>query len=75
VYDVETRALVQAVKRNHERVPEDFMFQLTDAEVVILRSQLEITKGGLKFRPRRVGGVQSPEKRAYPRAGAKGRGH
>ena len=32
MYNVETRVLNQAVKRNIERVPEDFMFQLTDEE-------------------------------------------
>lgn len=39
LYDVETRALNQAVKRNAERFPGDFMFQLTEAEVEILVSQ------------------------------------
>lgn len=32
LYEVETRALNQAVKRNLERFPDDFMFQLTTAE-------------------------------------------
>lgn len=32
IYQVETRALNQAVKRNRDRFPEDFMFQLTDDE-------------------------------------------
>jgi hypothetical protein len=32
MYEVETRALKQAVKRNTDRFPEDFMFQLTKAE-------------------------------------------
>jgi ORF6N domain len=32
LYGVETRVLVQAVKRNLERFPEDFMFRLTDQE-------------------------------------------
>ena len=32
LYRVETRALVQAVKRNVERFPEHFMFQLTQQE-------------------------------------------
>ena len=32
LYQVEARALVQAVKRNIERFPEDFMFQFTRAE-------------------------------------------
>ena len=31
LYEVETRVLVQAVKRNVDRFPEDFMFQLTKA--------------------------------------------
>ena len=33
LYGVETRALKQAVRRNLERFPEDFMFQLTDNEI------------------------------------------
>ena len=32
LYEVETRALIQAVKRNIDRFPEDFMFQLTTEE-------------------------------------------
>jgi len=32
LYGVSTRALNQAVKRNRERFPEDFMFRLTEAE-------------------------------------------
>jgi len=39
LYNVETKALNQAVKRNPERFPEDFMFQLTQDEFNILRSQ------------------------------------
>jgi len=40
MYGVETRALNQAVKRNIERFPEDFMFHLTKGELEILRSQI-----------------------------------
>ena len=40
MYGVETKALNQAVKRNIERFPEDFMFQLTKGEWEILRSQI-----------------------------------
>ena len=40
LYGVETRALNQAVKRNIERFPEDFMFQLTKEEAGDLRSQI-----------------------------------
>jgi len=39
MYQVETRTLNQAVTRNIERFPEDFMFQLTEDEYKILRSQ------------------------------------
>ena len=39
LYGVATKALVQAVKRNLERFPADFMFQLTEQEVRALRSQ------------------------------------
>jgi hypothetical protein len=42
LYDVETKRLNEAVKRNLERFPERFMFQLTDEEWVNLRSQFEI---------------------------------
>ena len=40
MYGVETRALNQAVKRNIERFPEDFMFQLTKGESEILTKQI-----------------------------------
>src|SRR5215813_5713364 len=39
LYGVATKALNQAVKRNRERFPDDFMFQLTTEEVLALRSQ------------------------------------
>ena len=39
LYNVETRALNQAVKRNIKRFPRDFMFQLTDSEAELLVSQ------------------------------------
>jgi hypothetical protein len=39
LYGVETKALNRAVKRNSERFPDDFMFQLTEDEVAILRRQ------------------------------------
>ena len=44
LYDVETRVLVQAVKRNLERFPEDFMFQLNKDDVDFLRSQIVTLK-------------------------------
>lgn len=45
-YRVETRVLVQAVKRNIERFPEDFMLQLSREEVDFLRSQIVTLKKG-----------------------------
>jgi len=39
LYNVETRVLIQAVKRNKERFPEDFMIQMTWEETSALRSQ------------------------------------
>jgi formaldehyde-activating enzyme involved in methanogenesis len=39
LYGVETKALNRAVKRNVERFPEDFMFQLTKDEAISLRYQ------------------------------------
>jgi hypothetical protein len=40
LYGVQTKALVQAVKRNLSRFPADFMFRLTTEEFRILRSQI-----------------------------------
>jgi phage regulator Rha-like protein len=43
LYEVEVKRLNEAVKRNIERFPEDFMFQLTDEEWDSLRSQIVIS--------------------------------
>ena len=43
LYQVETRVLNQAVKRNHERFPEDFMFQLSYEEWKGMSSQIVMT--------------------------------
>ena len=53
LYKVETRTLVQAVKRNLRRFPTDFMFQLTDEEWAVLRSQDVTSKGrgGRRYAP------------------------
>ena len=44
LYGVETRVLNQAVKRNIERFPEEFMFQLTREEIDFLKSQIVISR-------------------------------
>lgn len=52
LYGVETKVLLQAVKRNRERFPEDFMFQLTADEFGNLRSQFVISSwGGRRYAP------------------------
>ena len=43
LYQVETKVLNQAVKRNIRRFPPDFMFQLTIEEVQNMRSQIVTT--------------------------------
>jgi ORF6N domain len=54
LYGVETRVLLQAVKRNSERFPADFMFELSAPEWTALRSQSVISKlgsGGRRYAP------------------------
>jgi hypothetical protein len=51
LYQVDTRTLKQAVKRNKKRFPGDFMFVLDDAEVDLLVSQSVIpSQGGVIYR-------------------------
>ena len=53
LYKVSTKALNQAVKRNYDRFPSDFMFQLTKEEAYSLRSQFVTLKRGhhIKYFP------------------------
>lgn len=52
LYEVEPRALIQAVKRNIERFPEDFMFQLGEDEAQMMRSQfVTASKRNIRYRP------------------------
>jgi phage regulator Rha-like protein len=52
LYEVEPRTLIQAVKRNIERFPSDFMFQLSDEEAKNLKSQFVISSwGGARSKP------------------------
>jgi hypothetical protein len=46
LYDVETKALKRAVKRNRDRFPGDFMFELTKEESDALRHQFGTLKRG-----------------------------
>ncbi len=49
LYDVQSKVLVQAVKRNIERFPADFMFQLTKSESANLRSQIVTSSSRSQF--------------------------
>lgn len=52
IYGVSTKRLNEQVKRNKDRFPEDFMFQLTQEEFNNLRSQIATSKrGGRRYRP------------------------
>jgi ORF6N domain len=54
LYGVETKVLVQAIKRNLERFPSDFMFQLDAEEYAALRSQFvtsNVGRGGRRYAP------------------------
>ena len=56
MYQIETKTLKQAVRRNIERFPEDFMFELTQDEyntlTISLRSQIVTSnKGGIRYMP------------------------
>ena len=52
LYGVKTKVFLQAVKRNIDRFPDDFMFQLTDTEFKNLRSQFVTSSwGGRRYTP------------------------
>ncbi|MDE3178840.1 MAG: ORF6N domain-containing protein [Acidobacteriota bacterium] len=51
LYEVAPRVLVQAVKRNRERFPEDFMFQLNNGEYSNLKSLFVTSSWGGARRP------------------------
>ncbi|WP_396152206.1 ORF6N domain-containing protein [Flavobacterium sp.] len=52
LYEIETKVLKQAVKRNINRFPNDFMFELSKEEFECLRSQIVTSKrGGLRYMP------------------------
>jgi len=52
LYGVVTKVLLQSVKRNKRRFPEDFMFVLTTQEVTNLKSQIVTSSwGGLRYLP------------------------
>jgi hypothetical protein len=79
IYGAATKVLNQAVKRDSERFPEDFRFQLTGAEVAASRSQFVTLKPGrgsnIKFQPyasTEHGAIQAANVLNSPRAVAMG---
>ena len=62
LYRVEVRSLVQAVKRNIDRFPEDFMFQLTWKEAAKLKPQIVVLK---RFKKENSGSQNVTLKRGY----------
>jgi hypothetical protein len=51
IYEVETRVLKQAVRRNMDRFPDDFMFELTEEEMKNLTSQFVTSSwGGIRHK-------------------------
>ena len=67
LYEVTTKALNQAVKRNLVRFPGDFMIQLAAGEATLLRSQSVTLKTG-RGRHRKCLSPTIPIKRCRPRA-------
>lgn len=56
LYQVPTKALKQAVRRNSERFPSDFMFEITESEYNVLKTSLRSqivtsNKGGIRYMP------------------------
>jgi len=52
LYNVETKRLKEAVRRNTNRFPEDFMFEITEKEFNSLRSQIASSnRGGNRYMP------------------------
>ncbi|HEU5176623.1 MAG TPA: ORF6N domain-containing protein [Burkholderiales bacterium] len=55
LYGVKTRVLLQAVRRNRERFPQDFVILLKNQDIAVLRSQFVISKqggrGGRRYLP------------------------
>lgn len=52
LYDVETKQLKRSVRRNIERFPDDFMFELVSEEFYDLRSQIDTSSwGGTRYMP------------------------
>jgi hypothetical protein len=66
MYEIETKRLKEAVKRNNERFPEYFMFQLTENEWnTLLRSQFASLKTGSGRQPKYLPFAFTETRRSY----------
>jgi hypothetical protein len=74
LYEVEAKVLNQAVKRNLDRFPEDFMFQLTAEESARLRSQIVTSKMILTGDLRHQSGASSLRSQIVTSNAGQGRG-
>ena len=55
IFGVETKRINEAVKRNSERFPDDYMFSLDNKEIACLRSQIATSntgRGGTRYEPK-----------------------
>ncbi len=52
LYETETKRLKEAIRRNIDRFPSDFLFEITKTEFEILRTQIAASKrGGVRYLP------------------------
>jgi len=52
LYETETKRLKEAIRRNIDRFPSDFMFEITKSELENLRTQIATSKrGGIRYLP------------------------
>ncbi|MGN6556432.1 MAG: ORF6N domain-containing protein [Solirubrobacterales bacterium] len=66
LYGVETKRLVEQVKRNLDRFPEDFMFQLNKDEAAALRSQIATSNTGRSDRSASESGMVTSSQGPQP---------
>ena len=69
LYQVETKNLKKAVRRNTERFPEDFMFELTQEESKTLRFQIGTSKINHLIKPKELRGGDRVSSFAFTEAG------
>ncbi len=66
MYEIETRRLKEQVRRNKERFPDDFMFQLTKAEWDKVVANCDNLPENIKYSPAPPSLLRRKESRCYP---------